>query len=128
MRVALSGRTAPARGVRGSYVSMARMRGENGGHARLIFADSIVTGMTEFEMSPGLAAHYAFRSGMLASAAIGLAAIGALYLTGVIELVIAGFAVVMLFPVYLVLAAVVLSRWLGYDKDHTALRPVYRPK
>jgi hypothetical protein len=34
--------------------------------------------------------------------------------------------VLVLFPVYLVFVASVLSVWLGYDKDTTSLRPVYR--
>jgi hypothetical protein len=66
--------------------------------------------------------------GILASAVIGLAGIGLLYWFGSITLVIAAFVLVLLFPVYLVVVATVLSRWLGYDKDHTALRPVYRPR
>jgi hypothetical protein len=40
--------------------------------------------------------------------------------------IVVGYGLVALYPVYLVVVAVVLSRWLGYDKDATALRPVYR--
>jgi hypothetical protein len=82
--------------------------------------------MTTIRTKPGPAAAYAFRLGIIASAIVGLVAIGVLYWVGVVEPVVAGFVLMMLFPVYLVFAAVVLSRWLGYDKDHTALRPVYR--
>ena len=82
--------------------------------------------MTTIRTSPGPAAAYAFRLGILARAIVGLVAIGVLYWVGAVGPFVAGFTLVMLFPVYLVLAAVVLSRWLGYDKDYTALRPVYR--
>lgn len=76
--------------------------------------------------SPGPAAEYAFRTGIVAAALIGLAAIGISYWTGTIALVLAGYSLVLLFPLYLVAAAVVLSVWLGYDTDATDLRPVYR--
>ena len=76
--------------------------------------------------SPGPAAERAFRTGIVAAALVGLAAIGALYWTGTIALVLAGYALVLLFPLYLVAAAAVLSVWLGYDTDATDLRPVYR--
>jgi len=76
--------------------------------------------------SPGPAAAHAFKLGLRAGAIIGLATIVALYYFGVIELVLAGYALLLLFPVYLVFVAAVLSVWLGYDKDATALRPVYK--
>lgn len=82
--------------------------------------------MTTIRTSPGPAAAYAFRLGIAASAVAALGSIGALLWAGVITPIIAGFALMVLFPVYLVVAAAVLSLWLGYDKDHTALRPVYR--
>ena len=84
--------------------------------------------MKSVRISPGPAAAHAFRLGIVVSAVIGLAGMGLLYWFGAITLAVAGFMLVVLFPVYLVLAATVLSRWLGYDKDHTALRPVYRPR
>jgi len=76
--------------------------------------------------SPGPAAAHAFRLGLRAGAVIGISAIVALYYFGVIELLFAGYALLLLFPVYLVFVAAVLSVWLGYDKDATALRPVYK--
>ncbi|MDS0280698.1 hypothetical protein [Haloarcula onubensis] len=76
--------------------------------------------------SPGPDAAHAFRLGLRAGAVVGIAGIMALYYFGVIELLFAGYALLVLFPVYLVFVAVVLSVWLGYDKDATALRPVYR--
>ncbi|EMA52707.1 MULTISPECIES: hypothetical protein [Halococcus] len=76
--------------------------------------------------SPGPAAEYAFRTGMIAAALVGLTGIGFLYWTGTIALLLAGYSLVLLFPLYLVAAAVVLSVWLGYNTDATDLRPVYR--
>lgn len=78
--------------------------------------------------SPGPAAAQAFRLGIFAGAVLGLVAVGALYWAGMITLVLLGYTMFLLFPVYLVMVAVILSRWLGYDKDVTALRPVHRPK
>ena len=76
--------------------------------------------------SPGPAAEHAFRTGIIAAALAGLAGIGLLYWTGTIALLLAGYSLVLLFPLYLVAAAVVLSVWLGYNTDATDLRPVYR--
>ena len=84
--------------------------------------------MTAVRSSPGPAAAYAFRLGVIAGAIAGLAVVGVLYWQGVLSLAIAGYVLATLFPVYLVLVATVLSVWLGYDKDATALRPVHRPK
>jgi hypothetical protein len=84
--------------------------------------------MEPVRTSPGPDAAYAFRLGIVASAVVGLAVLGVLYWVGAVDAVVAGFSLVLLFPTYLVFAAAVLSRWLGYDKDHTALRPVYRPR
>jgi len=77
-------------------------------------------------ISPGPAAAQAYRLGLRAGAIVGLGAIAALYYFGVIELILAGYALLLLFPVYLVFVAAGLSVWLGYDKDATALRPVYK--
>ncbi|WP_276273214.1 hypothetical protein [Haloarcula litorea] len=77
-------------------------------------------------VSPGPAAAHAFSLGLKAGAILGLGTIGGLYWAGVIDLLFAGYALVCLFPVYLVVLAAGLSVWLGYDKDATALRPVYR--
>jgi hypothetical protein len=82
--------------------------------------------MVVIRRSPGPAADHAFRLGIIAAAIIGLAAIGLLYWTGSVSSIITGYVVVTLYPVYLIFAAVVLSVWLGYDKDATALRPVTR--
>lgn len=84
--------------------------------------------MDEFRKSPGPAAAYAFRLGMYAGAILGLAAIGILFVVGALTPVILGYALVLLFPVYLIVVATVLSVWLGYDQDATSLRPVYVPK
>jgi len=76
----------------------------------------------------GPAAAEAFHLGTLVGAVIGLSVIGLLYVTGTITAMLAGYTLVLLFPIYLILVAVVLSLWLGYDKDASALRPVYRTK
>jgi hypothetical protein len=76
--------------------------------------------------TPGPAARSAFRLGMLTAIVVGLATVGACYLWGVLTTTTALYTLFALFPVYLVLVASVLSVWLGYDKDVTDLRPVYR--
>lgn len=83
--------------------------------------------MDSFRFKPGQAAAQAFRLGMYVGGIAGLAVVGLLYWAGSIDLVLAGYALLLLFPVYLVFVAVVLSRWLGYDQDVTSLRPVRRP-
>ncbi|WP_435183673.1 hypothetical protein [Halobellus sp. EA9] len=74
--------------------------------------------------APGPDAARAFRLGVVAGAIVGLAVIGLLYWTGALTLLLFAYTLALLFPVYLVLVAVVLSVWLGYDRDATALRPV----
>jgi hypothetical protein len=82
--------------------------------------------MSELKFTPGPGAQSAFRFGMQAAAVVGLAVIGLLYWTAAITPILAGFSILLLFPVYLVFVASVLSVWLGYGKDVTDLRPVYR--
>lgn len=82
--------------------------------------------MNSSRISPGPVAAQAFSLGLKAGAILGLVVIGGLYWFGHINLLLAGYALVLLFPVYLVLVASGLSVWLGYSKDATALRPVYR--
>lgn len=82
--------------------------------------------MTTLKRTPGPAARSAFRLGMLAAIVVGLAVLGVLYLQDVLTTVTALYALFALFPIYLVLVASALSVWLGYDKDVTDLRPVYR--
>jgi hypothetical protein len=77
-------------------------------------------------LEPGPAAAQAFRLGVYVGAVVGLAVLGLLYWTGSIGLAMTGYALFVLFPIYLVFVAVLLSRWLGYDRDVTSLRPVYR--
>ncbi|MBX0324438.1 hypothetical protein EGH21_15520 [Halomicroarcula sp. F13] len=84
--------------------------------------------MNAIRTKPGPAAAYAFRLGIVAGAIVGLAAVALLYSFGTITPVVAGYTLLVLFPVYLVLVATALSKWLGYDKDVTSLRPVYRSK
>ncbi|MGQ4555525.1 hypothetical protein [Halobellus sp. GM3] len=82
--------------------------------------------MTSALSSPGPDAARAFRLGIAAGALVGLAIAGVLYLTGTLTTFAFGYVLLLLFPVYLVLVATALSVWLGYDKDATSLRPVYR--
>jgi hypothetical protein len=82
--------------------------------------------MTNIRVGPGPAAAHAFRLGMIAGGFLGLCAIGLAYWLGSLTPVVVGYVLFMLFPVYLVLVAAVLSVWLGYDQDSTSLRPVYR--
>jgi hypothetical protein len=84
--------------------------------------------MSKTPVSPGPVAADAFRLGMVLGAVVGLAGIGLLYWVGTLAPILIVYVLLAIFPVYLVLVAVALSLWLGYDKDVTALRPVYRPK
>ncbi|MFB6093088.1 MAG: hypothetical protein ABEK02_08770 [Haloquadratum sp.] len=82
--------------------------------------------MNSVRHTPGPDADRAFRLGIAVGAIIGLGVVGLLYWHGTLPLFAAGYAVAFLFPIYLVLVAIALSVWLGYDKDATALRPVHR--
>jgi len=84
--------------------------------------------MRSFRISPGPVAAHAFSLGLKTGGVLGLVAIGSLYWFDQISLVLAGYALLVLFPVYLVIVAAGLSVWLGYDKGPAALRPVYRRK
>ena len=77
---------------------------------------------------PGADAGGAYGLGVMAVAVVGRLVAGALYWVGALGPLALGYVVVALFPVYLIVVAVVLSVWLGYDKDATTLRPVYKPK
>jgi hypothetical protein len=77
-------------------------------------------------LTPGPIADHAFSLGLKAGALLGIVVIWGFYWAGQIDLLLAGYALIALFPVYLVLLATGLSVWLGYDKDISALRPVYR--
>lgn len=77
---------------------------------------------------PGPDAARAYRLGMITGGIVGLVVAGVLYWTGALTLLTLGYVLVALFPVYLIAVAVLLSVWLGYDKDITSLRPVYRTK
>ncbi|MEF8890991.1 MAG: hypothetical protein V5A31_06715 [Haloferacaceae archaeon] len=82
--------------------------------------------MEMLRLEPGPAAAQAFRLGMYVGGVVGLVVIGLLYWSGSIGLAMASYGLLVLFPVYLVFVAVALSRWLGYDRDITSLRPVTR--
>lgn len=84
--------------------------------------------MSTLKRNPGPAARTAFRMGILVAALAWLVAVAVLYWAGVFTVISAAYALLIGFPVYLVVAASALSVWLGYDKDATDLRPVYREK
>jgi FtsH-binding integral membrane protein len=84
--------------------------------------------MTTQAKSPGPAARRAFRTGVWAAAALGLAGVGALYWTGALAGYVSVFVVVVLFPVYMLLVASALSQWLGYGKGPADLHRVRRER
>lgn len=84
--------------------------------------------MTENRISPGPAASSAFQYGMIAGAVLGLTSVGFLYRSGQLTPAVVGYVLLALFPTYLVIVATLLSKWLGYDRDGTSLRPVYRDR
>jgi hypothetical protein len=63
---------------------------------------------------------------MVAAVVGGLAVLAALYVHGALTATTGLYVLLALFPVYLVIVASILSVWLGYGKDATDLRPVYR--
>ncbi|WP_251342548.1 hypothetical protein [Haloplanus halophilus] len=77
---------------------------------------------------PGPAARSAFRFGVLVAAVAGLSVLAWLYRSGALAPAAAVYVTIALFPVYLLVVASVLSVWLGYDRDPTDLRPVYRSR
>lgn len=81
--------------------------------------------MTRLRITPGPSARSAFRLGIVTASVAALAVVGALYWAGELSLPLAGFTLIVLFPVYLVFVASVLSVWLGYNKGIADLRPVY---
>ena len=76
--------------------------------------------------SPGPAADRAFTTGVLVAAVAACAVLGFLYWAGMLAPLPVVFALVVLFPVYLLIVASVLSKWLGYDRDVSDLRRVRR--
>jgi len=84
--------------------------------------------MTSAKITPGPDAHSAFRTGMVAATLAAFVAIAACYWAGLMTLPLLGFTLLLGIPIYLVFAASALSVWLGFDKDATDLRPVYRER
>lgn len=82
--------------------------------------------MGGYKLKPGAYAQSAFRFGLLAASVAALAAVGFLYTLGAMSFVGVAYTLLLLFPVYLVFVASALSVWLGYGKDASDLRPVYR--
>jgi uncharacterized membrane protein YdbT with pleckstrin-like domain len=82
--------------------------------------------MSDPWVSPGQSAEETFRTGIRAAVGGAVAVAGVLYWFDVISLVTAGFALLVLLPVYLIFVASLLSKWLGFDKGVMDLRPVVR--
>jgi hypothetical protein len=82
--------------------------------------------MARLNVAPGPNANDAFRLGVIVAALAGLVPLAVLYAHGALPLLLVGFVLLTLFPVYLIFSASALSVWLGFDKDATDLRPVYR--
>lgn len=80
--------------------------------------------MTDRWISPGHAAHEAFDIGMKAAALVALCGLGFLYWLGVLSPISAIVTLLLWVPIYLVVVAIVLSKWLGLTPDVTDLRPV----
>jgi len=78
--------------------------------------------------TPGPVARSAFATGMIAAAILGLTGVGVLWWAGLLDYVLLGYLLVLVFPLYLVFAASAINVWLGYGKDATDLRRVTRPK
>jgi hypothetical protein len=78
--------------------------------------------------APGPDAEHAFRLGTIAGALVGIAVIAVAYLLGNTNVWFIAYAAVILFPVYLVIIAVILSIWLGYDVDPEQLEPVSKSR
>lgn len=78
------------------------------------------------EKSPGPAARRAFRTGIWTAAVVALVVVVGLYWTGVLASYVAVFVVIVLFPMYLLIVASALSKWLGFGKGPADLRRVTR--
>jgi hypothetical protein len=83
--------------------------------------------MAEPRARPGQAAQHAFRTGVRVAVLGALAALGGLVWFDVVTPPAGMFALVFLFPPYLLVVASILSRWLGLGKDVSDLRQVTRP-
>lgn len=80
--------------------------------------------MSRCRATPGPIADRTFDAGFKAAAAGGVAALTCGYLAGLLTLSGALFALVFLYPTYLVFVAILLARWLGYDTDRSNLTSV----
>ena len=84
--------------------------------------------MTVTDVPPGPDAHRAFRLGLVGASVLALLAVAGLYWIGVASLGVVAFTLLVGFPIYLIYVASLLSVWLGFDKQPTDLRPVYRER
>lgn len=76
-------------------------------------------------IAPGPDADRAFRLGIVAAGVLWVVGIVGLYVSGWLSLAIAAYGLVVLLPIYLLVVAAVLSVWLGFSKDPTALKRVH---
>ena len=77
--------------------------------------------------TPGPTADRAFTTGIRTAIVGAFVCLGALYWFEVLTPLFVGVTLVVLFPIYLLVVASVLSVWLGYDRDPSDLRRVRRP-
>lgn len=82
--------------------------------------------MASVSVGPGPSADAAFRLGVVAAVVLALVVLGTLYSAGMVTTFVVGFAVLVVFPVYLLFVASALSVWLGFDKGVADLRRVTR--
>jgi len=82
--------------------------------------------MTPYRPRPGPDAARAFRLGIAAGGLVGLTVAAISFWFSTMTIFAFGYVFLLVFPIYLVLVAIALSVWLGYDQDTTSLRPVYR--
>ncbi|WP_336037584.1 hypothetical protein [Halobacterium yunchengense] len=75
-------------------------------------------------VQPGPDADRAFSLGVYAATALAVGLAALLYATGTVNGFHVGVAFVTGLPVYLVVVAIALSAWLGFDPDVTDLQPV----
>ncbi len=84
--------------------------------------------MSKVKTAPGPNAQGAFQLGIFAAVSVGVAGLGILYFVGRLSLAHLGVSVLLGGPIYLLVVAILLSIWLGYDKDASDLRPVYETR
>lgn len=85
---------------------------------------AVCSTMSRRGATPGPIADRTFDAGFKAAAVGGVAGLTCSYLVDVLSLYGALFALVFLYPTYLVFVAILLATWLGYDTDRSNLEVV----